>query len=680
MKKQTLLLFQTLIFSLLTCLPATASANSTIPAFQEKRLSEKLKSPLRTNFEHIANYWLENYAIQTLNQTPEEVITTKTQTLLLPVLTKGQHETTADPVKRIALLKELQFINTPDKRSIFTGLDKTITNAGKVSLFNLIATDQTDWLAIKERQNFIKFLVDNPVLLKEIQSHLQTIKNHEIDSIGAILKSEQAREKRELDRLELQKQGLGGMIVNGVMSFVETLCKVDGINTVIKFVGSIIMTLTAISIPILFVRLFLMGGIPTIVTTYGVVKSIISQEPILIIYPIYWVGLSVYTAIMLYLRLKDQMNNFRFVQSASQTFRQALSLNELLSQHEETKSLYPELLAASSSSWQNLIARAQSSTFNPDTYAVPLFMHYGRVENSINQYKEAGDEIGQITRFYGEIDAYASLAQMYLDHQNTRNEFDEKVIFSFSNFIENSTDSILHIHNFWHPMIPINRVRPSSLELGGTSRARDVVITGPNAGGKSVNLKALFANLLLAQATGLSSSESLTFTPFTKLIGRFKGVDDTASDKSKFMLEAIEMTGLMKDMMELKSTQHAFVITDELFTGTELGPAISLSMELCAQIAKMKNVVYILATHYKQLTDLSSTTGGIFENYKVDVFKDKESHKLIYPYKLHKGIGSTNVAFDIFLEQLEKQGVEDPVLRKIIQRAKDRQESIENSL
>jgi hypothetical protein len=680
MQKKSLLLFQALIFSLLTVLPVAAKTEASLPAFQEKRLSEKLKSPLRTNFEHIANYWLENYAIQTLNQTPEEIIAIKTQTLLLPVLTKGQHEKTVDPLKRISLLKELQFINTPDKRSIFTGLDKTITYAGKVSLFNLIATDQTDWLAIKERQNFIKFLVDSPTLLKEIQSHLQTIKNHEVDSIGAILKSEQAREKRELDRLELQKQGIGGMIANSVMSFIETICKVDGINTIIKFVSSIIMTLTVVSIPILFIRLFFQGGIPTIVFAYEVTKSVINEAPILIIYPIYWIGLSIYTAIMLYLRLKDQINNFRFVQSASQTFRQALSLNELLSQHEETKSLYPELLTAGSSTWQSLIAKAQSSTFNPDAYPVPLFMHYGRVENSINQYMEVGDEIGQITRFYGEIDAYASLAQMYLDHQNTRNEFDEKIIFSFSKFTESSTDSILHINNFWHPMIPTNRVRPSSLELGGTSRARDVVITGPNAGGKSVNLKALFANLLLAQATGLSSSESLTFTPFTKLIGRFKGVDDTASDKSKFMLEAIEMTGLMKDMMELKPTEHAFVITDELFTGTELGPAISLSMELCAQIAKMKNVIYILATHYKQLTDLSSTTGGVFENYKVDVFKDKMTHKLIYPYKLAKGIGSTNVAFDIFLEQLEKQGVEDPVLKKIIQRAKDRQESIESSL
>ena len=240
---------------------------------------------------------------------------------------------------------------------------------------------------------------------------------------------------------------------------------------------------------------------------------------------------------------------------------------------------------------------------------------------------------------------------------------------------------MLNAKNFWHPIIPTDRVRPSSLQLGGPdNRARDLVITGPNAGGKSVNLKAIFVNLILAQSCGLACAEELSFTPFKKLIGRFRGVDDITNDKSKFMLEAIEMAGLLKEMMSLKPGEHAFVETDELFTGTEIAPAISLSIELCTQIAQMKNVIYILATHYKQLTDLSMITGGIFTNYKVDVFKDKDSNKLIYPYQLKPGIGSTNVAFDIFLEQLDQQGVDDPTLKSIITKARSRQESIENAL
>jgi DNA mismatch repair ATPase MutS len=380
------------------------------------------------------------------------------------------------------------------------------------------------------------------------------------------------------------------------------------------------------------------------------------------------------------LRLKQQDNDFVEAQATAQTLRHATSIHDILRSHEETKILYPAIPVNPTPAWYSVIDRAQTSTFNENRKPIAPFMDYGTIENFIEACEYPQNEIGQMTRFYGELDAYTSLAQLYLDQQSKTNSFDEKITVSFADFIDDSTESILHIHNFWHPMIPQERVRPSILELGGTHQARDLVITGPNAGGKSVNLKALFANLFLAQTCGLATAESLSFTPFTKLVGRFKGVDDTSSDKSKFMLEAIEMTGLMKQMMDLKPKEHAFVVTDELFTGTEVGPAISLSMELCMQIAKMKNVMYVLATHYKQLTDLSATTGGVFENYKVEVFKDKETQKLMYPYKLTKGIGNTNVAFDIFLEQLEKQGVDDPVLKEIIFKAKKRQESIEQSL
>ncbi len=90
--------------------------------------------------------------------------------------------------------------------------------------------------------------------------------------------------------------------------------------------------------------------------------------------------------------------------------------------------------------------------------------------------------------------------------------------------------------------------------------------------------------------------------------------------------------------------------------------------------------MYVLATHYKQICDLKRISGNTFDNYKVSVFKDKENRKLIYPFSLSQGIGNTNVAFDIFLEQLEKDNINDPVLINVINKAKERQEAIEKQL
>ena len=92
----------------------------------------------------------------------------------------------------------------------------------------------------------------------------------------------------------------------------------------------------------------------------------------------------------------------------------------------------------------------------------------------------------------------------------------------------------------------------------------------------------------------------------------------------------------------------------------------------------MKNVIYILATHYKDLTNLKKTTNNAFENYKVTVTKQADG-SLVYPFKLTHGIGETNVAFDIFLQQMEKQGLGDEDLKRMISEARVSQEASERS-
>ncbi|MBM3894455.1 hypothetical protein FJ366_02570 [Candidatus Dependentiae bacterium] len=755
-KKNTFIIKSILLSLVLQPLAILAGKTDTKNKFiaEEIPLSKTLQSPLRSNFEHIANYWLENYSRQTLNPTPEEVINNSTQTLLLPLMIEGKRQQLAQPTKRLELLQELQFINTPDKRSVFTGIDKTKTHAGKLSLFNLIACEQTNWETIKQRQEFVRFLTNNQDVLNEIQMHLNEIKKNEFHSIRSILRAEERNAQKELARKEIAQSTWGmffrivwatslvsGLIISSifgitptVITSIETIVKVcygvwlmgileqsalgscklntflislpekalfqfDAINNLATFLFTTLHVTTTLSIPINLLYtyyyqryfgmtlgpLFLFGlpfkGESFSFRSVDILNRTAGEQILIYGFGAFWLATSLYAAYKLNQRLDEQNKDFVEAQATAQAFRHAASIHSILQAHDQTQGLYPEIPVNPSPAWYDVINRAHRSTFNETRKPIAPFMDYGTIENFIESCEIPKDEIGQLTRFYGELDAYTSLAQLYQDQKEATNTFKEKVSVSFVNFIENSTESIMHIHNFWHPMIPQERVRPSQLELGGEKHtARNLVITGPNAGGKSVNLKALFSNLLLAQTCGLATAESLSFTPFKKLIGRFKGVDDTASDKSKFMLEAIEMTTLMKEMMDLKPTEHAFVVTDELFTGTEVGPAISLSIELCNEIAKMKNVMYVLATHYKQLTDLSATTGGVFANYKVEVFKDKESNKLVYPYKLTKGIGNTNVAFDIFLEQLDKQGVNNPVLREIIMKAKNRQESIEQSL
>ena len=707
------------ILFLLGCLllgPATpllaqtpTEAETQIPLeFKEIRTSEKLSSPRRGDFEHLANYWLENYAQHRLNQTLAEQLAAKTQTLLLPAMISGTKETVATPHKRVALLKDLQIINSLDKKSVLTGIDRTITQAGKTSLFTMLATENTNWAAIKERQKFIRFLIDTPHLLKEIQDHLRSIKTYENRSLEALFRAEEMRAQREERRAITLKSGVFGWIALGIRSFLEnTFYKVDSLNTLFTTIGTTVIVcaipffgilslgcVTALGLGYFYAatKAEILGDALFKVTTLKV-HWLVKVMPLIVLghmtFPtwmlIIYAGIYGYQAYSFFSKARARStlfhDRFMAVQSAAQSYQSTLKILTTLNSHEETKELFADFMKDASSDWQRLAGKLATNSFAADKTPSLFATHHGRVENALELLLSTRDEFGQVSRFYGEIDAYASMAQFYLDRQNTTNSLGENIHCCQAEFIDESTESIVETQNFWHPIIPIDRVRPSTLALGGPhNTARNLVVTGPNAGGKSVNLKALIINILLAQTFGFACAEKFRLTPFTKVIARFKSVDDTEGDKSKFMLEAIEMAALLKEMTSLKPTEHAFVETDELFTGTEVGPAISLSIELCARIAKMKNVMYVLATHYKQLTDLRIVTGGVFDNYKVSVFKEPNTNKLVYPYALSRGIGNTNVAFDIFLEQLEAQKINDATLVEVITKAKARQEAIEGSL
>jgi DNA mismatch repair ATPase MutS len=198
-----------------------------------------------------------------------------------------------------------------------------------------------------------------------------------------------------------------------------------------------------------------------------------------------------------------------------------------------------------------------------------------------------------------------------------------------------------------------------------------MLITGPNGGGKSATLKALLNNIVWAQTFGVAFASKFASTYFDLIVNRVSG-DNTAKDSSRFVTEARSVAKFFKDILALNPNQFALIITDEMFSSTETKPAKMLSTEVCERIAQMKNTIYMLATHFKKLSCLEKTTNGIFKNYKVHVRKNPETGKLVYDYKLHPGVGTTNVAFDIFKEQLEKEGACDETILNLITAAQQR--------
>ncbi len=373
----------------------------------------------------------------------------------------------------------------------------------------------------------------------------------------------------------------------------------------------------------------------------------------------------------------EQKSRFERANGVANILRATHGLRKLVSQTSDVRIFteYEACLKYLSATYKTLEEKAVSSlkysptaTYNPANW---LIHNHARDDYFMNHTGETLEDFSRITQFYGEVDVYAALAQFMIDHKTITSDQGEKVECCFVEFMETPLESMVLAEEMWHPMIPTSQVCTNSINLGDCEEnPRNAIITGPNAAGKSVSMKAMLVNLILGQAFGIACAKTFKFTPFKKIIARLTTNDDTANDQSKFIIEASEVVAFLKELKNLKPGEKAFVVTDELFSGTEVNPSIQLSLELCARISHFPNVCYLLATHYKDLTQLKEITGNLFENFKVTAFV--LDNKVNYPFKLTKGVGDVNVAFDIFLDQMEKQGVSDEELTSIIANARNR--------
>jgi hypothetical protein len=275
--------------------------------------------------------------------------------------------------------------------------------------------------------------------------------------------------------------------------------------------------------------------------------------------------------------------------------------------------------------------------------------------------------ISALISFVGEIDAYLAMATHYDKHRKagknfrTVNSDSEGIVVDFCTFNTTSQTPYIKAEGYWNPIIKdISTTRTSSIELGGDGQARDAIITGPNAGGKSIALRGLINQLILSHSYHMAWARKFETTLFKLVIGELNNIDDPTKGQSKLVTEVLTMNEIIDkvSMLDRSKREFAFIVTDELMTGTEPKPAVGISFEMCEVFAELDNVMYILATHYTELTSLEKTTNGIFKNYCVKAYitkGDNGVNQVTYPYKLFSGVGSVNVALDIMLLQMHNR-------------------------
>ena len=139
-----------------------------------------------------------------------------------------------------------------------------------------------------------------------------------------------------------------------------------------------------------------------------------------------------------------------------------------------------------------------------------------------------------------------------------------------------------------------------------------LVITGPNASGKTTILKMTMLNILFSQQLGHGFYEAGTrICPYDQLHS-YLNIPDTSGRDSLFQAESRRCKEILDKLTGIPTPpgeegcgrQRHFCIFDELYSGTNPYEAIASAYGYITHLTKLDNVDFMLTTHYIQLCKL----------------------------------------------------------------------------
>jgi len=183
---------------------------------------------------------------------------------------------------------------------------------------------------------------------------------------------------------------------------------------------------------------------------------------------------------------------------------------------------------------------------------------------------------------------------------------------------------------------------------------KNIIITGPNASGKTTMLKTTTINIILSQQTGFGFYQSCRLNPYTH-IHSYLNIPDTSGRDSLFQAESRRCKEILDIIQETvtetcdEKTRH-FCIFDELYSGTNPEEASKSAYSFLLYLSKFSNVDFVLTTHYFDVCERFNKSNTV-DNYKMDVITD-DLGKIKYTYRLTPGISDVHGAIKI-LEDME---------------------------
>jgi DNA mismatch repair protein MutS2 len=171
------------------------------------------------------------------------------------------------------------------------------------------------------------------------------------------------------------------------------------------------------------------------------------------------------------------------------------------------------------------------------------------------------------------------------------------------------TTASLLLHRARHPLLERNlkqknaKVVPITIELEGDHR--QLVITGPNTGGKTVSLKTLGLLALMAQSgmpVPADRAEIPIFDAILADVGDYQSIEQNLSTFSAHVTNI--------DFISQTATKNSLVLLDELGSATDPEEGAALAVAIAEHFRQIGCMI-VISTHHTSLKVYGANTDGV---------------------------------------------------------------------
>jgi DNA mismatch repair protein MutS len=519
--------------------------------------------------------------------------------------------------------------------TVYKKINYTKTQLGNHYLQQILLNPTKNIEQLKKRQQFIKSLIENTQKQKNVNDLLEQLKECQNDGLWTW--KEKSPEFNQLFEIlyfknpYLQPFNSSEWFLKIYNYFQIIFLPIYGLIAPILFFiipYVILRFFFGLKLPFMFYFKIIKstlfgGGISSLFGNSGVIKigQLLYQAltVFLYCYGIYNSFKAAYTLNNIIDLIHQKVNSLaKFIKTSYQLYQECKTIFTL----EPLTVSYLEL-------WDNI--------FDKDPY---LLSDKGKILRTfflVSIGNEGKTRLTPLLQMVGMIDAFNSIATLHIINKD---------FYTHPEYLLYTDKPILESNDIWHPFLDSSKSVKNDFKLGNDF-PNNMLITGPNASGKSTFIKSVVLGVLMAQTISIVPCKKMIMSPF-QLLNTYLNIPDAKGRESLFEAEMYRAKNHITAVNALTNRDFSLVVMDEIFNSTNYEEGVAGAYIIGKELGRINNSLSIITTHFGYLTKLSKT--GHFTNYMFEV--EKKDSQIIKSYKIKEGTSKQYLALDL----LEKNG------------------------